>query len=130
MAATIVRPAGPIVARNDDRLIELVRDISGVTPEAATVAFLDAPPRPAEALERVAHALVSLRVSRRPRVLGYPVPGQPRPGRAAGLTGPPNLPAGPAWPDMTPAQGTRLASTSWTASSMQRSGSDRARVSP
>jgi hypothetical protein len=99
MAATIVRFDRAVVTRDrDQRLLELVRDLSGAPSGIAAAAFQQAPPAPAEPLERVAHALVLLRRSGGLRIAAYVPTVTPPPGRAADIVAVRTLDAGPAWP--------------------------------
>jgi hypothetical protein len=98
MAATIVRFEPATETRNrDQRLLELVRDLSGAPSGVAAAAFQQAPPAPAEPLERVAHALVRLRHSGGLRIAAYVPEVRPPAGRAADIVAFPTLPAGPSW---------------------------------
>jgi hypothetical protein len=135
MAATIVRPGGSAELRADDgRLVELVRDLTGVPRDTAVAAFRDGPPAPAEPLRRVAYALVAL------RHLGHPGIGvaqhrpTPLPRRRADQlpeVAPPATPiplvAGPPWPQH---HASRLINALRTASSTQPTGSPSARSRP
>jgi len=99
MAATIVRIDRTAATRDrDQRLLELVRDLSGASSGVAAAAFQQAPPAPAEPLERVAHALVRLRRSGGLRIAAYVPAVTPPPGRASDLVAIRTLDAGPAWP--------------------------------
>ena len=99
MAATIVRFDKTAVTRDrEQRLLELVRDLSGVPSGLAAAAFQQAPPPPAEPLERVAHALVHLRKRGGLRIAAYVPAVTPPPGRAADIVAIRTLDAGPAWP--------------------------------
>jgi hypothetical protein len=105
MAATIVRfdRQGDTRAQ-EQRLLELVRDLSGAPKGLAADAFGHAPPAPADALERVAHALVHLRHHGGLRIAAYVPEVQTPPGRAADLLAIPTLGAGPSWPGQLRAQ--------------------------
>jgi hypothetical protein len=98
MAATIVRSEAATGTDRDGRLLELVRDLSGAPSPVAAAAFQQAPPSPAEPLERVAHALVQLRHSGGLRIAAY-VPDVELPeGRASDIVAFPTLHSGPGWP--------------------------------
>ena len=99
MAATIVRfDRGTDSHSREQRLLELVRDLSGAPNGIAAAAFQQAPPAPAEPLERVAHALVRLRRAGGVRIAAYVPDHIPPPGRAADIVAFPTLHAGPGWP--------------------------------
>jgi hypothetical protein len=99
MAATIVRFDRPRDTRDRDRrLLELVRDLTGAPSGAVAAAFEQAPPAPAEPLERVAHALVQLRHHGGIRIAAYVPEVRAPAGRAADIVAFPTLHAGPAWP--------------------------------
>jgi hypothetical protein len=99
MAATIVRfDRGAVSRDRDQRLLELVRDLSGVPSGVAAAAFQQAPPPPAEPLERVAHALVHLRHHGGLRIAAYVPQVNPPQGRAADIVAFPSLRAGHSWP--------------------------------
>ena len=99
MTATIVRGEPATDTNRDRRLLELVRDLSGAPNPLAAAAFEQAPPSPAEPLERVAYALVRLRRSGGLRIAAY-VPDVSLPsGRTADIVAFPTLHAGPSWSD-------------------------------
>jgi hypothetical protein len=99
MAATIVRfDQATETCDREQRLLELVRDLSGAPNGVAAAAFQQAPPAPAEPLERVAHALVRLRRGGGVRIAAYVPDLTPPPGRAVDIVAFPTLLAGPSWP--------------------------------
>ena len=127
MAATIVRPGGsPELHADEGRLVELVRDLTGVPRDAAVAAFRDGPPAPAEPLRRVAYALVALRHLGHRGNTARQEP-LPLPQRPPGATAAPSLAAGPPWPQH---QASRLVNALRTASSTQPTGSASARSRP
>jgi hypothetical protein len=117
MAATIVRfdRHGDTRAQ-EQRLLEFVRDLSGAPTDMAAVAFDQAPPAPADALERVAHALVHLRHRGGLRIAAYVPDVQTPPGRAADIVAFPTLSAGPSWPGQIRTQVVRSRRTASTES--------------
>jgi hypothetical protein len=127
MAATIIRFSGPgDTETREQRLMELVRDLSGATTPAAEAAFHQAPPSPAEPLERVAHALVQLRHTGSLRIAAYVPPVESRPTASADIVPLPTLHEGPGWARSTRAQLVRSRSRSATTDSMQATGSSNA----
>ena len=98
MAATIIRISSPgDTETREHRLMELVRDLSGATTPAAEAAFHQAPPSPAEPLERVAHALVQLRHTGSLRIAAYVPPVVARPTATTDVVPLPTLHEGPGW---------------------------------
>jgi hypothetical protein len=127
MAATIIRISGPSESETrEQRLMELVRDLSGATTPAAEAAFHQAPPSPAEPLERVAHALVQLRHTGSLRIAAYVPPVQTRPAATADIVPLPTLHEGPSWAGGLRGQLVRSRSRSATTDSMQPTGSSKA----
>jgi hypothetical protein len=127
MAATIIRVNGPgDTETRDQRLMELVRDLSGAPVPAAEAAFHQAPPSPAEPLERVAHALVQLRHTGVLRIAAYVPPVEVRPTSGVEVTPLPTLHEGPGWARSMRSQLVRSRSRSATTDSMHPTGSSSA----
>lgn len=103
--------------------MEFVRDLSGATIPAAEAAFHQAPPSPAEPLERVAHALVQLRHAGKLRVAAYVPEVRARPSTATDIVAAPTLHEGPHWRSAARAQLVRSRSRSATTDSMHATGS-------
>lgn len=131
MTATIVSLDAHSERRlREQRLMELVRDLSGAPAPEAEAAFRQAPPPPTEPLERVAHALVHLRRHGAPRVARYvthETVGAPDETDVVPL---PTLTSGPRWAPSLRPQLIRSATRSATTASMQPTGSPKDRSAP
>ena len=131
MTATIVSLEARSERRlREQRLMELVRDLSGAPVPAAEAAFQQAPPSPTEPLERVAHALVQLRRAGEVRVARYVPNDEVATTDAAEVVPLPTLVTGPRWPNAVRPQLMRSATRSATAASMQPTGSPKDRSAP
>ena len=126
MAATIIRVSGSgETETREQRLMELVRDLSGAPTPAAVEAFNQAPDSP-EPLARVAHALVHLRRTGSLRIAAYVPPVSARPARPTELVAVPTLHEGPQWATGMRGQLVRSRSRSATTDSMHPTGSAKA----
>jgi len=131
MTATIVSLEAHSERRlREQRLMELVRDLSGVPASEAEAAFQQAPPPPTEPLERVAHALVHLRRHGGLRVARYVPDTQVGPPDPAEVLPLPTLTSGLRWAPSLRPQLMRSATRSATTASMQPTGSAKGRSAP
>ncbi|HEX7094877.1 MAG TPA: hypothetical protein VF183_03275 [Acidimicrobiales bacterium] len=131
MTATIVSLEDRSERRaREQRLMELVRDLSGVPTSEAEAAFQCAPPPPTEPLERVAHALVQLRRNGGLRIARYVARETVATTRNADVVPLPTLGAGPMWRRSVRPQLMRSAIKSATSASMQPTGSPKDRSTP
>ena len=131
MTATIVSLEAHSERRlREQRLMELVRDLSGAPAVEAEAAFQQAPPSATEPLERVAHALVHLRRHGGLRVARYVPHDDVGPVNPSDVVPLPTLTSGPQWSASLRRQLMRSATRSATAASMQPTGSPKERSAP